>query len=225
MAPETIDGIDASEIEAGSTERLTWLRFPPAIEVAYESETGPGRSRELFWRGMVAIGIYLLLLIPDWFVTPDIFGTGVLVRLGVVAPALLIMSFFMWRNPPASLREGMVVLSVLLVAAGQIFLMLLSTAPMREMQHHVMVLLILVLVVQRVSFFHAAAGSLGVAVLYHFGLVSLGDYPLAAMVTDELLFGGAVVLSLMALYSIDRVMRLNYLGSLRSACYASGWCR
>jgi diguanylate cyclase (GGDEF)-like protein len=83
------------------------------------------------------------------------------------------------------------------------------------MQHHVIVLLILVLAVQRVPFYYAAAGSLGVAALYHFGLVSLGDYPLAAMVTDELLFGGAVLLSLVALYSLERVTRLNYLGSLR----------
>ena len=85
MDPETIEGVDAREIDAASTGRLLWLRFPPVIEAAYERETGPGRSRELFWRGIVAIGIYFLLLIPDWFVTPDIFGTAVLVRFGVVA--------------------------------------------------------------------------------------------------------------------------------------------
>ena len=215
MDPETIQGVDAREIEAVSAKRLLWLRFPPAIEAAYERETGPARSRELFWRGWVALAIYLSLLLSDWYVTPDIFGTAVFVRLGLVTPAAIVMLAILWRNPPVWLREGIEVVSVLMAAASHLFLMLLSTAPMRETGHHAVVLVILYLAILRVPLYYAVVGCLGTALLYHFALVALPDYPVAALIAAELVLGGAIILCLMAIYSIEFTTRLNYLASLR----------
>ena len=214
MSSETVLGMDERQLDAVPTKFLSLLRFPPAIEAAYERETGPARSRELFWRGWVALAIYLSLLVSDWFVTPDVFGTALLVRLGLV-PVLIAMLFIVWRNPPVWVREGVQVVSVLLVAGSHLFLMLLSTAPARETQHHAMVLLVLFLAVQRVPFYYALAGYLGAWALYHFALLSLRGFSPAELITDEIVFGGAVVLSLIAIYAIERATRLNYLASLR----------
>ena len=92
--------ISELQLNAVSTKYLPWRKFPPAIEAAYQTETGLARSRELFWRGIAALAVYLSILIADRLVMPDIFGNAVLVRLGLITPVVLIFSAILWRNPP-----------------------------------------------------------------------------------------------------------------------------
>ena len=113
------------------------------------------------------------------------------------------------------IREGLTILSVLLVAGSQAYLVLSSDSPMRAMELHAIVLLVLFIAVQRFPIEYAIAGCVGVAIIYHYALFSLTDYPGVAIVTDALVFSGAVILSLISLYSFERIMRLNFLASLR----------
>ena len=214
MSSETVLGMDERQLNAVPTRFLPLLRFPPAIEAAYEQETGPARSRELFWRGWVALAIYFAMLVSDWYVTPDVFGTALLFRLGLT-PIVVVMLFIVSRNPPVVVRESLLIVAQLLVAGSFLGLLLLSTAPTRESQLHVMVLLILFMAVQRIPFYYALAGCLGVWALYHLALFPLEDLLLAELITDEIIFDGAVVLCLIAIYDFERATRLSYLASLR----------
>ncbi|HCL66234.1 MAG TPA: GGDEF domain-containing protein [Rhizobium sp.] len=214
MSSETVLGMDEQQLNAVPTRFLPLLRFPPALEAAYEQETGPARSRELFWRGWLGLALYFAMLLSDWYVTPDVFGTALLFRLGMT-PIVLVMLFIIWHNPPVVVRESFLVVVMLLVAGSFLYLMLFSTAPTRESQLHVLVLLVLFMAVQRVPFYYALAGCLGVWALYHLALFPLGGLLPAELVTDEIIFGGAVVLCLIAIYDFERATRLSYLTSLR----------
>lgn len=214
MTSETVLGMDEQQLNAVPTRLLPLLRFPPAIEAAYEQETGAARSRELFWRGWVGLAIYFAMLVSDWYVTPDVFGTALLFRL-VLTPIVLAMLFIVWHNPPAVVRESILVVAVLLIVSSHLSLMLLSTAPTREIQLHVLVLPILFMAAQRIPFYHALAGYLGVWALSQIAIFLVRGMLPPEMVADEIIFGGGVVLCLIAVYDFDRATRLNYLASLR----------
>lgn len=214
MTSETILGMDEQQLSAVPTRFLPLLRFPPAIEAAYQRETGPARSRELFWRGWVGLAIYFAMLVSDWYVTPDVFVTALLFRL-VLTPIVLVILFIVWHNPPAVVREGLLVVAVLLIVSSHLGLLLLSTAPTREIQLHILMLPILFMAVQRIPFYHALAGYLGVWALTQVAIFLVRGKLPTEMVADEIIFGGAVILCLFAIYDFDRATRLNYLASLR----------
>ena len=208
--------IDEALIDRAQREDLPWLRFPPSIERAFEADTGLARSRGLFWRGVIAVIIYLLFLVPDWQVVPDVFGAALIIRLGVVAPLSAVLLLVIWHNPPVWLREGIEIGSAMLAAVSTLAVMLLSQSPLREIEHHGVILVILYsAMVQRIRFYYALAGTICVALFYFLALAALPDYPAAALLTDDLVFGSAVVLSLIATYGLERETRLNYLAFLR----------
>jgi diguanylate cyclase (GGDEF)-like protein len=213
---ETEQGPTDAEIETAIVTGLPWLRFPAALEAAFELDTGARRSRELFRRGVVALAIFLLFVAPDWQVVPDVFGAALIIRLGIVLPLSVAMLAVIWHNPPVWVREGIEVVSTVMAGASSLVVMLLSQAPLRQVELHGVILVILyATMVQRIRFYYAAAGSLCVALLYFAALAALPEYPAAARLTDGLVFGSAVVLSLMATYALERETRRNYLVSLR----------
>jgi diguanylate cyclase (GGDEF)-like protein len=207
--------VDRALIERTLASGIPLLRFPGPLERYFESSTGAERCRRLVARGLLAVVIYDLFLISDWRITPDVFAIAAVLRLGVVTPLALLLMVALWRNPPVWLRE-LIGASAAVLACGTTFgLMLLSEAPYRTAQHHAIILVVLfATIVQRLRFPYAA---LSAVICLGFQAVALWyiDYPYDPRLTTNMILAGAVVLSLIAAYTIERDARLVYLVALR----------
>jgi hypothetical protein len=136
-------GIDIAFVDQTIASGLRWLKFPPSLEAAFEFETHRQRCRQLAIGAFVGLAMYNLALINDWLVTPDIFATALLVRLGVVMPIFLVVTVRLLFNPPVFIREGGVAFGTVLAVASSLYLMILSDNPFRENQFQYIVLAIL----------------------------------------------------------------------------------
>ena len=213
---EFASSLNEAMIDTAQANGLRWLRFPRAIEAAFEAETGAQRSRGLFWRGLLALLLFNAFLLSDWWVTPDVFGTALIIRLGVATPVYLALTAVLWRNPVAWLRESIELFSSVLAAATTAVLLLLSHAPLHEAQHHLIILVLLfAAMVQRIRFYYLLVGAVLGTLLYAALLLALDDLSFAVRINDAMAFGGATALALLAGYSIEREFRLNFLESLR----------
>ena len=81
------------------------LTFPPRLEEAFAHETGAARTRYLVATGVVALLIYDLFLITDRIMIAYVFGTALIVRLGIITPIALLIFLAVWRRPSPFLRE------------------------------------------------------------------------------------------------------------------------
>ncbi|WP_319559098.1 hypothetical protein [Marispirochaeta sp.] len=72
------------------------LAFPEVLEDPFETDTGRRRTHRLYIRGFTALLFYLVFLVADYHMVPDIFRIALVVRLGIVLPCSVIYrnSFF-----------------------------------------------------------------------------------------------------------------------------------
>ena len=213
----TILSSDIDEFLVDRTLRsgVRWLRFPAALESHFEAYAADSRARRLVARGLIGLTVYDIFLLADWQVTPDVFLIALLLRLAVVTPLSLILLVVLWFKPPVWLRESIATASIPLAAATTLGLMLLSHAPYREGQHHAIILAILfATIVQRVRFPYAVTGCLLGLLLHAVALLAVAEYPHQLWVSNNLTLGSAIVLALIAAYTLERDSRLAYLTAL-----------
>jgi diguanylate cyclase (GGDEF)-like protein len=210
-------GIDRTMVEQTIASGFRLLKFPRQLEVAFESEVGRERCRQLALGGLFGVLLFDLFLIADWFISPDIFFTALWVRLGIVTPIALLMIASLYLYPPVAVRELLVASGgVVLGAGGNLYLMLASQSPHHDAQHQTIILILLfVAMVQRVRFWYSVPACLACFALHAWGLAQLPGYPFEFQVSANAVFAGAVVLSLFGSYVLERETRKNYLLLLR----------
>ncbi|WP_181705557.1 GGDEF domain-containing protein [Chthonobacter rhizosphaerae] len=192
------------------------LRFSSALEAAFERELGPERCRQMIWRGVLAIVLYNLFLVSDFFLAPDVFAEAVALRIGIVTPIGLAIVLLLRSNPPPLVREGLQAFITVVASATILAVMLMSESPYRFDLHYGIVLCILfATVVQRVRFWYAVVACLGSQLCYSIGVASLPELDMVQMLSANLVFGAAVAFSLVGSYNLEREQRLGYLHTVR----------
>lgn len=210
-------GIDRSTIEETIASGFPLLRFSQQLESAFEHEVAAQRCRQLALGGLFGIALYDLFLFLDWIIAPETFLTALWVRLGIVTPIALSMIASLYLNPAVALREFLVAAgSVVLGAGSLLYLMLTSHNDHHDAQHQAIILVILfITMIQRVRFWWAVVACLSCFAIHAIGLGLLPSSPFEFQASANAVFGCAVVLTLFASYVLEREMRMNYLLSLR----------
>jgi len=220
----TDDRLDSMSLDAGVETGRFSLRFPPALERRFEAETGLARSRSLVWRGLVAIGFFVVYLAADWMLTPDVFGLALVLRLAIVLPLALVAVARLWFNPRPALRESLV--GGVCVAAGvsTLLIMLLSVSPLRDAQQDAVILVVLfVVIVERLRFPYAVASTVLMTAAFVTAVLVLPGADKSRQFSEIIVFGGAAVLSLVAGYTLERETRRSYLLGLRERLRSSNF--
>jgi diguanylate cyclase (GGDEF)-like protein len=210
-------GIEPSMVETAIVSGLPFLRFPAAIERAFEEENSASRCRHLMLGGLLGVALFNLFLIADWMISPETFLTALWVRVGVITPIVFLLLGLLSVNPPVALRECVVVFSGVILGAGSnLYLTLLANGPDAPARHQSIILVLLfVTMIQRVRFYWSVIACLACFAIYAYGIGHLNAYHLETAVTANLFFGCAVMFSLFASYVLEKESRMNYVLSLR----------
>lgn len=207
--------IDEAEIDrALAADRLT-LRFPPSLEVLYEEETARKRSRSLAYRGLLGIAVYLLFLVTDYLLVPDVLNEAIVIRSAVVGFGLLVFVLLL-QSPPRVLREGVAAAVSTLAGFSQLYIMLISESAIRGGMHSALALVIVfVAVVQRLYIGYATAACLALLAGHATAVIMLQEltWPLAASLFMVSIC--MVGLALIGSWSLSREIRRSYLLDLK----------
>ena len=113
-------------LDSTLAQGYAWLKFPPAVEAAYQRDKAPERRRTLENGGLWLLVLFNLMLVTDWMMVPDQFALAVGMRLFFFTPINIIGLLLTDRFTPRS-REWTVVAMSVLAAAITVVLCLQST--------------------------------------------------------------------------------------------------
>ncbi len=207
--------------EALAYSRAT-LRFPPRLEARFNAEQAEQVAhRYRFW-GLVAIVIYNLFNLTDVVMLPDIISEARWVRIGFVSPLMLLASLLLPHPLLRRWREAVVTFLLLLVSASVVYLFTRSLHP-NALQYHSGLILVLMFgaIVIRQRFGYAVATSVAIFAMYAVGVEGLVDMPMDVKLNSVGVVLGAIVISLMANYQMERDTRRSYLTALQQRIEAS----
>lgn len=196
--------------------RFQWLSFPGELEGRFEQETMERRSRRLWLEGLIAIILFDLFLIADYYGAPQQFRRAFIIRLLVVTPICLLVNASMLRRLEKVFRESSIAVAACLAGLTQLYLESnRSRVASAYVQMAVLAVILFTNIVMRLRLPYAIATS--VVMLGGDALYLLKDQMLQP---GDKIFGlglaiGATAITLVANYSACREERLNYLLHLR----------
>ncbi|HTF67310.1 MAG TPA: GGDEF domain-containing protein, partial [Edaphobacter sp.] len=196
--------------------RFQWLSFPGELEGRFEQETMERRSRRLWLEGLIAIILFDLFLIADYYGAPQQFRRAFIIRLLVVTPICLLVNASMLRRLEKVFRESSIAVAACLAGLTQLYLESnRSRVASAYVQMAVLAVILFTNIVMRLRLPYAIATS--VVMLGGDGIYLWKDQMLQP---GDKIFGlglaiGASAITLVANYSACREERLNYLLHLR----------
>ncbi len=196
--------------------RFQWLSFPEDLEERFEKETAEPRSKRLWMEGLIAIALFDLFLIADFYGSRGHFWNAFVVRLLIVTPVCLLVNASMLRRPEKFYRETSIALGACLAGLTQLYLESdRSRVASAYVQMAVLAVILFTNIVMRLRLPYATATSL--VMLVGDGVFLWKDRLLAP---GDKIFGiglaiGATAVTLVANYSFCREERLNFLLQLR----------
>ncbi len=204
--------ISPHEVEI-ALQRPWWkLKLPPALEAAFEAETGPARCRRLIVYGLVGLVLYDAYLLSDLRLVPDIFASALLVRLGLVTPLFLAVILALRFNPPPALRESLEAGAIVVVTTSILWLTVTSLSPTHVYRPVGVILVILFAnVVLRIRFWYATAASLASLALYAATVTGMHEIPQVGRMTAIIVLANIVLFTLMANHALERDTRREFL--------------
>jgi diguanylate cyclase (GGDEF)-like protein len=217
MLPISSYELVIAELERLSVHGYQRLNLPEPLEGHFEHSTAPQRAARLWIEGLIAIGLFNVFVILDYFIRGGVSWFPVQVRLCIVTPIALIVNASMRLNPSRFYRET--VISVVACAIGLTHLYFESNKDATSSayaQVGVIVAVIFVNVVMRLQFSYALCSS---AILLAGDLIFIQlDHFLNP---SEKLLGitlavCAILMTVVANYSVGREERMAYLIRLRS---------
>lgn len=220
-SPEQSEAVDR-QINRLSGLRFKWLSFPQELEERFERETVQRRSRRLWFEALLAILLFDLFLIADYYGPAEQFRTAFVIRLLIVTPICLLIHASLLRLPKRIWRESSLAAGVCLAGLAQLYLELnRSRVASAYVQMTVLAVILFVNIVMRLRLPYAFATS----------LVMLGGDAIflwkdQMLKTEDKIFGvgmviGATAITLVANYNACREERLNYLLHLRGELLVS----
>ena len=201
---------------AAVAPRRWQLAFPAEVEARYEADTRAQRRRDLLLAGVVALVIYDLFLVNDWFSRPEVMATAVLWRLGVVSVYGGLVLGAIHRGLPAFWREAAMASTSVVAMVASCTIFAATTSPSGIYDPFLFSLIFLANnIVFRLRFMAALVSSL--AGLLVAAVFLLGDSPLPPIAQPFAmgLLMATLVFTVLACYRLERAERQAYLLVLR----------
>ena len=217
MAAPSIHELAIAEIDRLSRRGFQKLALPGPLESGFEQSTVVQRSERIWIEGLIAIGLFNIYVIADYFIRGGASWLALQVRLCLVTPLALLINISMRWSPNKIYRETSIALVSCLIGITHLYLESnTNAASSAYAQVGLIVTVIFVNVVMRLQFMYALTVS---AILFASDLVFIHfDHFLDA---PQKLLGitlavCAVSMTVVANYSVGREERLAYLMRLRS---------
>lgn len=193
------------------------LRFSAEWETRFDTATSAQRVRHFIVSAFIALLIYNVFFVSDWFVLPDMHRRGLLIRLGLVTPVELVILFALYRHESWFVRqrpwvaEGLIVVSGLLAAVSLAVIVDMSHSPVRTLAHAGFApMLVYGNVVQRLRFRSALLLSLLILSIHGGLLLSSGEAPNGVAVPVLLLNLVTAFFSLVSSYEMEYEERQRF---------------
>jgi diguanylate cyclase (GGDEF)-like protein len=188
------------------------MYFPARLEQLFERETGHARSRHLVGIGVlwIALGVLYAIAVP---LGPEATrGLSVnAVRLGVVTPILIAVTFAIWWGVRPFARELLMMLANIVAPTSMILTITFTQASDVGVNRGALtIVLLFITVVVRLRFWFAATACFAI-VTAQIGVPSLVGLPVPGNVPLVLI---TITATLIANYQLERESRLNYLQRL-----------
>ncbi|TNC12001.1 GGDEF domain-containing protein [Methylobacterium terricola] len=204
-----------SSAEAGGIGSLDWLlRFDARAEARYEAEHGRDRAAAMLRLLLIGLILYNIFNFTSAWMTPDIAGLCIVLRLLVVTPITLILAWRIVRVGPV-LRECLALVTAIGAVATPLVLFWLTRAPLGNYTFFDTSLVVIYAnVLFAMRFRHAlvftAVSLLGAAL----ALATKPELDLALRSVLGLQFATACAVSLYANYCMERRRCGEYLRTL-----------
>ncbi|MGU3537027.1 diguanylate cyclase [Methylobacterium sp. A54F] len=204
------------EVEDAILKGCRSLRFSPEIEHQFEVDEAARRCRHIVISNYIGLLVYHLFLVSDYRVVRDAFGVDLLMHFGVMTPVAVAIHLVLARRPPAWLREGLVSLSMIVIAGTIYVVVAASRSPDKDLiSLATQLVLAFATIVLRIRFRHAIPCFLVIAALFSLGLASVEGLSADRAMMFNCLFLGSVVFSLVGCYNLEHAHRTSYLLTLR----------
>src|SRR5487761_276990 len=122
MESTSIHNQITQEIERLSHGNLGGLKLPPELEDRVEQSIGPRRAMHLWYQGLVAIVLFDLFAIVDYFIGDGASWQTVFLRAGIVTPLALFVNAGMRWNPGKVYREASVAFVICVAALTHLYI-------------------------------------------------------------------------------------------------------
>lgn len=217
MPGTSIHELAIGEIERLSRKGFRRLKLPEPLESGFEQSTFVQRAARLWIEGLIAIGLFNIYVIADYFIRGGVSWLPLQIRLCIVTPIALLVNLSMRWSPHKAFRETSIAFVSCVIGITHLYLESNTNATSSAYaQVGVIVTVIFVNVVMRLEFAYALSAS---AILLASDLIFLHhDRFLDA---PEKLLGitlaiCAISMTVVANYSVGREERLGFLMRLRS---------
>jgi diguanylate cyclase (GGDEF)-like protein len=217
MPGTSIHELAIAEIDRLSQKGFQRLTLPGPLESGFEQSTFVQRSERLWIEGLLAIGIFNVYVIADYFIRGGVSWLPLQMRLCIVTPLALLVNISMRWSPNKVYRETSIALVTCLIGITHLYLESnTNAASSAYAQVGLIVAVIFVNVVMRLQFMYALTAS---AVLAASDFVFLHqDHFLnpSEKLLGITLAACAISMTVVGNYSVGREERLGYLMRLRS---------
>jgi diguanylate cyclase (GGDEF)-like protein len=217
MSSPTIHELAIAEIERLNKRGFQWLELPRPLEIGFENSTSVQRAERLWAEGLVAIALFNVYVLVDYFLRGGASWFPVQMRLCVVTPIALLINFSMRWNPSRMYREMSIAVVSCLIGLTHLYLESNKNATASAYaQVGLIVCVIFVNVVMRLQFAYAVCAS-GVLLVSDLIFIRVDRF----LNPSEKLLGitlavCAIAMTIIANYSVGREERIGYLMRLRS---------
>ena len=203
---------DARAIDALLNGGVRRLRFPPALEALFQTDTARERLQTLLAAGALVSVLFNWLLLSDWMMIPDRFDEALRLRLMWFTPGILLGLVVLTQLRSPVLREAGLVLAGMASAAINVN----STDPMAgPYLISVSVVLVYCNTVARMRLRPAMCLDFFVMAMFLYGWWRLPQAPLAVMAPAALTVLSLAVFTLYGAYMQERDVRQDWLLVMR----------
>jgi len=211
-APVTDLGPYESDVTTALDRGFRWMHFPTRLEQLFECETQHDRSRHLVGIAIVWIAVGVIYGIVTRVGPVPTHGLSVnTVRMGVVTPILIAVTFAIWWGVRPVTRELLMMLATIIAPASMILVITFAQDSDAGVNRGALtIVLLFITVVVRLRFWFAVTACIAIAGV-QIGVPSLVGLPVPGNVPLVLI---TIVATLIANYQLERESRLNYLQRL-----------
>ncbi len=217
MSSTSIHELAIEEIGRLTKRGFQPLGLPGPLESGFEHSTARQRSERLWIEGLVAIALFNIYVLVDYFISGGASWFPVQMRLCIVTPIALIVNFSLRFSPSKIYRETSIAVVSCLFGLSHLYLESGKNATSSAYaQVGLIVAVILVNVVMRLQFAYAVSAS-AVLLAGDFLFIHLDHF----LSPSDKLLGitlalCAISMTVVANYSVNREERIGYLMRLRS---------
>jgi diguanylate cyclase (GGDEF)-like protein len=188
------------------------MHFSTRLEQLFESETQHARSRHLVSVGIIWIVVGVLYAVVTRVGPASTHALSAsTVRMGVVTPILIAVTFAIWWGVRPFTRELLMMLATIIAPASMILVITFAQGSDAGVNRGALtIVLLFITVVVRLRFWFAVTACIAIAAV-QVGVPSLVGLPVPGNVPLVLI---TIVATLVANYQLERESRLNYLQRL-----------